>query len=100
MKGFNENLETMKKMMEAKNHDYGATEDAFNNFRNCERLGICSAEKGILVRMSDKLSRASTLLNKEAKVEDEKIRDTIIDLCVYGNILLCLLEEKNNGKKN
>jgi len=100
MKGFNENLEIMKKMMEAKNHDYGATEDAFANFRHCEELGICPAPEGIMVRMSDKMSRIATLLHKEGKVEDEKIRDTIIDLCVYGNILLCLLEEKNNGKKN
>ena len=94
MKGFKETLEKMQKTMEAKNHDYGATDDAFNNFRNCERLGICSVEEGILVRMSDKLSRASTLLKKEGKVEDEKIGDTLLDLANYAIILKCYLEAK------
>jgi len=99
MKGFKETLEQMQKIMEAKNHDYGANADPFNNFRNCERLGICSVEEGILVRLSDKLSRASTLLKKDAKVNDEKIEDTLLDMAIYAIILKCYLESKKEAKK-
>lgn len=94
--GFKESAEKMIKTVESKNHDYGENEDPFNNFRNCERLGICSAEKGIMVRMSDKMSRISTLLDKPGKVEDEKLADTCMDLAAYALILKSLVEE---GKK-
>jgi len=80
-------------IMYKKNHDYGGGIDPLYNFRNCEMLGV-SVPKGILVRMMDKISRINVLLDSEAKVEDEKIEDTIGDLCNYCSILLFALSEK------
>lgn len=93
--GFKEAAEKMVKTVESKNHDYGENEDPFNNFRNCERMGICSAEKGIMVRMCDKMSRISTLLDKPGKVEDEKLADTCQDLAAYALILKQMIEYDN-----
>lgn len=80
-------------MVEKKNADYGADEDPFANFRNAEVVGV-SVERAILVRMMDKMSRASTLLDKEARVEDEKLDDTLEDLINYTAILKAYLNQE------
>ena len=49
-----------RKLLEDKNHDYAGQGDVFANFTRVESLGITSTEKGMLVRMSDKLSRLSS----------------------------------------
>lgn len=67
-------------IMAAKNHDYGATDDPFANFRK-------HGEEGILTRLSDKFSRIETLTTKEAKVKSESLKETIIDAINY----LCIL---------
>lgn len=97
--GFEKTLEEMKKIMIAKNHDYAGELDAFKNFRYCEELGICSTEQGLMVRMSDKMSRISNLLSSDAMVKDEKITDTLQDLANYSIILKCWLETKNDSSK-
>jgi len=86
----------MYELHKRKNSDYAGSKDPFKNFRQCENLGICSVEQGILVRMTDKMSRIATLIgeNTEAKVTDEKLTDTLNDLANYSVILKCYLEAK------
>lgn len=71
-----------------KNNDYGASvTSTYKDF------GLVS----FLVRMQDKLNRLKTLNKKEAKVKDESIRDTLIDLANYS--ILAIIEiEKDKGK--
>lgn len=75
-----------------KGHDYG----------QCFEFSM--GDYGLLspiVRFRDKLGRLENLLKvKESKVEDESIRDTILDLgnyCILTCAVLDLIEEK---KKN
>jgi len=78
-----------------KNNDYGGSNnDPFANFRNSTIAGV-SVEKGILVRLMDKMSRVSTLLDKEAMVKDEAITDTIEDAINYLAILKAYINLKN-----
>ena len=77
-------------IVEAKNKDYGGDIDALNNFRLSEHVGIPMTQ-AILVRMSDKLARIGTLLQKEAQVKDESIEDTLKDLANYSVILLTVI---------
>ncbi|AIY89919.1 nucleotide modification associated domain-containing protein [Geoglobus acetivorans] len=84
---FTECLEIARK----KNRDYAGNRSPFHNFELCERLGICSLEEGILVRMTDKMSRIANLLKKEADVRDESIEDTLKDLINYSAILIAYL---------
>jgi len=93
--GFIETLKEMEKIAVAKNKDYAGSKDPFNNFKQVELLGVTTLEKGILVRMSDKMSRICNLIDKENVVKDEKITDTLIDLANYCIILKCYLEVKN-----
>ena len=53
-----EALELMKK----KNHDYAGNQgvEPFANFTRTEAMGITTTEKGMLVRMVDKMSRLSS----------------------------------------
>ena len=84
----------------AKNSDYGGSNnDPYANFRNSTIAGV-SVEQGIVVRMADKMSRIGTLLQKEAKVKDEAIEDTIMDLINYAAILKSYLKNNKNWNEN
>lgn len=64
----------------AKNSDYG---DAFGE--TYKKLGIISA----VTRITDKVNRLQSLsTGNEAKVLDEKIEDTVMDLANYAIMLL------------
>ena len=71
-----------------KNADYGdSVHDTYIKY------GLTS----FLVRLEDKLNRARTLSKQEAKVKDEKIEDTLLDMANYA--ILAVLElrgEKEN----
>ena len=81
--------------MESKNQDYGADADPFRNFRSFQELGI-------LVRLSDKLSRLRTYIERgDFKVQDESVKDTALDAINYVVLLLTMIEfgdECNSGK--
>lgn len=74
----------------SKNSDYGnSVSDTFNKF------GI----DAYLVRMYDKINRVYSLTrnNKDRKVEDEKIEDTLLDLANYA--MIAVVELRNANKE-
>jgi len=90
---FDEVLEKMRQIHEAKNHDY-SPEGEWGNFGEAEKIGI-PAWKGAFVRLQDKYTRACNLIaGKEPKVKDERLEDTLLDLANYAVIVLCLLSEE------
>jgi len=92
-------LDTMQSLIEAKNADYAGDSDPFKNFKLCESLGICSAEQGLLVRMSDKMSRLSTLIDgPESRVDNESIADTLLDLANYAVLLRVWMDRPQDIK--
>lgn len=69
-------------LFEKKNKDYG---DAFANFGTI----------GVLVRLSDKISRAVSISTSSVTlVQDESLRDTLIDLHNYSAMAIMLMDEK------
>lgn len=80
-----ESFELFKK----KNTDYG------NSF---EEFGTI----GILIRMNDKIKRAMTISsNKIALIDDESMRDTLVDLHNYCALAVSLIDkEKKTVKVN
>jgi hypothetical protein len=80
------------RISEKKNADYAGDADPFKNFRMSEQVGVDPA-RAILVRISDKLSRISNLLDREAKVEDERLEDTICDMINYLAILKAFIKK-------
>jgi hypothetical protein len=91
-------LKIMSDTLKKKNSDYSGDSNTYHNFMHCEELGLCSAEAGIMVRMSDKMARVATLLKQDYKVKEESIKDTLLDLSNYALILASYIEDKN--KKN
>ena len=94
MSNNNRRVEQMKKiqaealeLFTKKNLDYG---DAFAKY------GVI----GVLMRIEDKLQRSISISNKGVNlVEDECIRDTLIDLHNYAAMGMMLLDEDNEIQK-
>lgn len=73
-------------MFEKKNADYG---DAFATY----------GAVGVIVRMGDKISRLSSITNSQITlVNDESLKDTLLDLHNYSAMALMLLEEETTEK--
>lgn len=74
-----------------KNHDYG---DSFGQSFREEGLAMAR------IRLGDKFNRFKTLSrNPEQKVNDESIRDTLIDLANYAIMTVLEMEcEPHDGK--
>ncbi len=82
----------MVKLLKAKSHDYSGKDDMLANFKSLEKFGY-KASDGILYRMGDKFNRLAVLLKNPAKVKDEKIQDTLLDLANYACIMYISLHE-------
>ncbi len=84
-------LDQMHSLYVTKNHDYGdSVHDTY------EKYGLVS----FLVRLEDKLNRARTLSRKEQWVQDEKLKDTLLDMANYAILAVIELEgesETNDG---
>ena len=80
---FKQITKEMTELYEKKNHDYG---DSFGE--TYQKLGLISA----VVRITDKVNRLQSLSTKEQKINDESIRDTLIDLANYAVLTLIELE--------
>lgn len=80
--------EEINKLYERKNHDYG---DSFHQTFTEEGMAMAR------IRLGDKLSRFKTLSRgDEQKVNDESIRDTLIDLANYAIMTVLEMEVANN----
>ena len=69
-------------LFQRKNQDYG---DAFANY----------GPVGVIVRMGDKINRLSSVTkNQVSLVQNESIRDTLIDLHNYAAMAIMLMDEE------
>ena len=70
-------------LFKKKNKDYG---DAFAKY----------GAIGVLIRIGDKINRATSISqNKIELVNDESLRDTLIDLHNYSAMAIMLLDNQN-----
>ena len=83
---FKDVTEEMNALYERKNHDYG------NSFSETFRkLGIISAT----TRMLDKMNRIVSIVTKDQqKVNDESLRDTLIDIANYAVMTIMEIDKK------
>jgi len=77
-----------KELFRKKNIDYG---DAFATYGTV----------GILVRLGDKIQRFLSITSKSVTlVEDEKLKDTLLDLHNYAAMAIMILDEDNTKPQN
>ena len=73
-------------LMDKKNRDYAGNggKQPFANFTRVESMGICSTEQGFMVRLTDKMSRLSSIIESgKTNVKDESFEDTMVDVINY-----------------
>ena len=90
---FKELTDMMVTTHERKNHDYG---DSFN--KTLDKYGLIAS----LVRMEDKFNRIESLKDKEPKVVNESLKDTLLDLANYClmTVMWIMKEEDKNKSKS
>lgn len=84
-------------LMRRKNADYAGRHgvEPFANFTRCEAMGICRTEAGMLVRMTDKMSRLSSFVEAGVfQVKDESLEDTILDMINYSVLFYSYIQSK------
>lgn len=86
-----EQMETVQsealELFKRKNTDYG---DAFANYGSI----------GVIVRMGDKIQRLISVTNRSVSlIDNESLRDTLIDLHNYAAMAIMLIDEKNKNEK-
>lgn len=75
-------------LFKKKNQDYG---NAFEEYGTI----------GILIRMNDKIKRAQTITNnKISLIDDESIKDTLIDLHNYCALAIVMMNKTENNSEN
>ena len=78
----------MVQLQKRKNEDYG---NAF--WKSFVKFGMVAPA----VRLNDKLARFERLMSREAKVNDESIKDTLIDLAAYALMTVEAIELQETG---
>lgn len=84
-------MRQMLKTYRDKNADYG---DSFS--KSYKEFGLTAP----VIRMSDKMERIKSLTKADAKVKDESIKDTLIDLANYAIMTVIELEENEGEDKS
>lgn len=91
-----------RELMKCKNADYAGKSgnEPFANFTRCEAMGICTTEAGMLVRLTDKLSRLSSFVEAGAfQVKDESLEDTCVDIINYAILFHSFVQDKKKSNQ-
>lgn len=95
--------ESAYELMKRKNADYAGRHgtEPFANFTRCEAMGICSTEAGMLVRLTDKMSRLSSFVEAGSfQVKDESLEDTCVDIINYAILFHSFVQSKKAASSN
>ena len=94
---FDDALDELKMLHDAKNHDYATEENPYKNLEKVSAIGI-EPWRGIVIRLMDKFSRLEEYCVKgELAIKSEGIQDTFADIAVYS-ILARILFRKEQEK--
>jgi hypothetical protein len=83
-------------LIKIKNADYANPTNPFKNFESAIVADV-DVKRAILIRVLDKISRISNLLEREPKVVEEKLEDTVLDCCNYLAILKAKIEDESTN---
>lgn len=73
-----------------KNHDYGNSFD-----KSLNKFGLVAS----VVRIGDKMNRIESLVQKKAMVQDESIRDTLLDMANYAIMTVMWIDNQHKSCK-
>ena len=98
-KEFNDALDELKMLHDAKNHDYATAENPYKNLEGVSRIGI-EPWRGIVIRLMDKFERVEQFCtNGELAIKSEGMEDTFKDIEVYSTLAMILFRKSENLKE-
>ena len=87
---FDDALDELKMLHDAKNHDYATAENPYKNLEGVARIGI-EPWRGIVIRLMDKFERVEQYCtNGELAIKSEGMEDTFKDIAVYSTLAMIL----------
>jgi len=98
-KEFDDALDELKMLHDAKNSDYSTLENPYKNLQATERIGV-EAWRGIVIRLMDKFSRLEEYCVKgELAIKSEGIEDTFKDIAVYSTLAMILFRKDQDKQQ-
>jgi hypothetical protein len=92
-KEFDDALDELKMLHDAKNHDYATADNPYKNLEGVERIGI-EAWRGIVIRLMDKFERVQQYcVNGDLAIKSEGMEDTFKDIAVYSTLAFILFRK-------
>ena len=93
-KEFDDVLDELKMLHDAKNHDYATQENPYKNLEKVLSIGI-EPWRGIVIRLMDKFSRLEEYCVKgELAIKSEGIEDTFKDIANYSILAMILFRKE------
>lgn len=92
-RAFWEKLLSAGEMHDAKQADYGRSDDPFYNIKQSANWGV-EPWVGAMMRLDDKVGRLRNLVQSDGELRNEPIEDSLLDIAVYALIALVLREEQ------
>ena len=93
-KEFDDVLDELKMLHDAKNHDYATAENPYKNLEKVLSIGI-EPWRGIVIRLMDKFSRLEEYCVKgELAIKSEGIEDTFKDIANYSILAMILFRKE------
>ncbi len=87
MTTFTDAVEQMRRVHQAKSHDYAKDTNPYSNFEFAARIADefpDGPDRVFATMMAIKLARLAELLSQHKTPKHESIEDTFLDLCNYG----------------
>ena len=95
---FDDALDELKMLHDAKNHDYATAENPYKNLEGVSRIGI-EPWRGIVIRLMDKFERVEQYCtNGELAIKSEGMEDTFKDIAVYSTLAMILFRKGQNDE--
>lgn len=90
---FDDLLDELKMLHDAKNHDYATAENPYKNLEEVLNIGI-EPWRGVVIRLMDKFERVKQYcVSGELAIKSEGMEDTFKDIAVYSSLAVILFRK-------
>jgi len=97
---FDDALDELKMLHDAKNHDYATAENPYKNLEGVSRIGI-EPWRGTVIRLMDKFERVQQYcVNGDLAIKSEGMEDTFKDIAVYSTLAMILFRKEQERWKD
>ena len=90
---FDDVLDELKMLHDAKNHDYATAENPYANLERVASIGV-EPWRGIVIRLCDKFMRVEQFCRSgEFAIKSESLEDSFKDIAIYSTLAMILFRK-------